>query len=151
MIDRGIVPYQFAKFIIAFVLVYSKDSETLGLACIFPLWRVAKENVCLWFYLTTHLAVSPAQQQLFQGQKNHARISKVGFQSRYLLLCYILASGSAIFYLSRNWLLKYVFFHMQSPQSRHISQSNAQVLISYAWDHVVGLNVAHSATHLAPL
>ena len=40
---------------------------------------------------------------------------------------------------------------MQSPQSRHISQSNAQVLISYAWDHVVGLNVAHSATHLAPL
>ena len=45
-VDSGSVPYQFANLHIALVrdCLLANDTETLGLACIRPPWRVAKKK-----------------------------------------------------------------------------------------------------------
>ena len=62
MVDLKIEQYQFAQI---------HDTETLGTACILPLWDV--DCLCLWFDLFSQPAVCPAQWQLIQGQSKLER------------------------------------------------------------------------------
>ena len=73
MVDTGTRLYQFGNLHVALVrdCLLANDVGTLGSAC---LRRLAKDDLCLWFDLSSQPTVLPAHWQLIQGQNNGQRL-----------------------------------------------------------------------------
>ena len=130
--------WQFANLHVALLqdCLLANDVETLGSACLLHLWRVAKDDLCLWFNLSSQPPVTNAQLQFIRGQSNGQLLISVvsqrvnikhWFQYLYPLPRYIPGKSTRHFLPLWN-LSNHCTQRLSSPNRWHISQHHARVL-----------------------
>ena len=69
VVDTGTMLYQFANLHVALVrdCLLANDVETINPACVLPPWRVANDDLSLWFNLSSQPTVGPAQWKSIRG------------------------------------------------------------------------------------
>ena len=149
--------YQFSNLHVALVrdclLANASEIETLGSACLLPPWRVAKDDLRLWFNPSSQPTVRPAQWQLIRGQSN-GQLLISGVSQRVNIKRRVSISVPAA--VLHPWqedpplpslveidLSNHYTQRLLSPNRWHISQRNSRVLISDPRNRVVGLDAAH--------